>query len=80
MESMSLRNELVTLDLDCCSGFFSSFHELANLWENTSLGSTAKKPSERWKIQQPNHFFGPFPLNVFTTINYDFVMSIHCKH
>jgi len=40
-------------------------------WAIPSLGDTIKKHLKEWLKNQkwPNHFLGPFPLHVFTTIN-----------
>ncbi len=39
-----------------------------------SLGGTTKNHLKEWKRnkKQPNHFLGPFILNVFATINFFF--------
>jgi hypothetical protein len=41
-------------------------------WAKASLGGTTRKHFKEWlrNHKQPNHFHGPFTLNVFTTINY----------
>jgi hypothetical protein len=40
-------------------------------WVNPSLGGTIKNHLKEWLGNQKwtNHFLGPFPLNVFKTIN-----------
>jgi hypothetical protein len=48
---------------------------------NPSLGGTTRNHLKEWLKNQkhPNHFFGPFSLNVLTTINCYFLgLSIAC--
>jgi hypothetical protein len=50
---------------------------------NPSLGGTTRNHLKEWLKNQkhPNHFFGPFSLNILTTINYHFLgLSIACSN
>jgi hypothetical protein len=52
-----------------------------NLWANPSLGGTTRNHIKEWlrNQKQPNHFFEPFLLNVFTIISYYYsCLSIAC--
>ncbi len=47
---------------------------------NPSLGATTGNHFKEWlrNQKQPNHFLGPFSLNVFTTMNFFFhVYQLH---
>ncbi len=49
-------------------------------WTNPSLGGTIRNHLKEWLRKQKwqNHFSRPFPLNVFTTVNYNFFMFYLC--
>jgi hypothetical protein len=56
-----------------CKWFYNE-----HIWVNSSLGGTFKNQLKEWlrNQKQPNHFFGPFLLNVFT-IFFFHVYQIH---
>ncbi len=74
---------IIPYSTDCTNYTFWNYEIFVMLMKvKLSLGGITRNHLKEWvdNQKQPNHFLGSFTLNVFTIINYYFLMFINCMH